>query len=129
MLAKAYWCLGIGFDEVKRSAENSALVVGAFDENGLQVGYARAISDKARFAYVLDVYVDEAWRGRGIATAMLRRLLDHPSMADVYQWVLITRDAHELYRKLGFVVTARPLDWMEIRKPKPLFPRKLSPMP
>ena len=49
MLAKAYWCLGIGLEEVQKSAVNSALVVGAFLENE-QIGYARVISDKTRFA-------------------------------------------------------------------------------
>jgi GNAT superfamily N-acetyltransferase len=119
MLSQAYWCIGIGIDEVRKSAENSALVVGAFDETERQVGYARAISDKLRFAYVVDVYVDEGFRRRGIGQGMMRHMLVHPALADVYQWLLITRDAHEVYKKVGFSVVSRPLDWMEIRKPRP----------
>jgi len=119
MLAKSYWCPGIGLDEVREGAENSALLIGAFDESGRQVGYARAISDKMRFAYILDVYVDEECRGRGIGQGMIRHMLDHPSMARVYQWLLITKDAHEVYKKVGFSPVSRPLDWMEIRKPRP----------
>ena len=119
MLSKAYWCLGIDIDEIERCAENSALVVGAFDGEGRQIGYARAISDKVRFAYILDVYVDEGWRKRGIGQGMMRHMLAHPSLSGVYQWLLITRDAHEVYKKVGFSVVSRPLDWMEIRKPRP----------
>lgn len=119
MLAQAFWCPGIGKDEVVRGAENSALVVGAFDVSGRQIGYARALSDKVRFAYIADVYVDQAHRRQGIGQAMIRHMLDHPSVAEVYQWLLITKDAHEVYKKVGFKVTSRPLDWMEIRKPRP----------
>jgi len=120
MLSKAHWCLGIGIDEMRKGAENSALVVGAFNEEGRQIGYARAISDKVRFAYIADVYVDEAYRKQGIGQGMMRYILAHPSLSDVYNWLLITRDAHEVYRKVGFSVVSRPLDWMEIRKPRPV---------
>ena len=104
--------------EVRRGAENSALVVGAF-LGGEQVGYARAISDRTRFAYILDVYVDERFRRRGIGQTMVRGILGHEDLKDVYQWLLITKDAHGVYEKLGFRVTARPGDWMEIRTPRP----------
>ena len=118
MLATAFWCEGISELEVRRGAENSALVVGAF-LGGEQVGYARAISDKTRFAYILDVYVDERFRRRGIGQTMVRGILGHEDLKDVYQWLLITKDAHGVYEKLGFGVTARPGDWMEIRTPRP----------
>ena len=118
MLATAFWCEGISELEVRRGAENSALVVGAF-LGGEQVGYARAISDKTRFAYILDVYVDERFRRRGIGQMMVRGILGHEDLKDVYQWLLITKDAHGVYEKLGFRVTARPGDWMEIRTPRP----------
>ena len=119
MLAQAFWCPGTEKEEVVKGAENSAIVIGAFDESGRQIGYARAISDKVRFAYIIDVFVDEAHRKQGIGQAMIRRMLNDPSMVDVYQWLLITKDAHEVYKKVGFKVTSRPLDWMEIRKPRP----------
>src|SRR5574340_1319879 len=66
MLATAYWSPGILVDEVLKGARNSALVVGAFDSKNRQIGYARVISDKTRFAYILDVIVDEACRKQGI---------------------------------------------------------------
>lgn len=119
MLSKAYWCLGIGIDEMREGAKNSALVVGAFDSEGRQIGYARAISDKVRFAYVTDVYVDEGYRKQGIGQGMMRHMLNHPSLSKVYQWLLITRDAHEVYRKVGFTTMTRPLDWLQIWKPRP----------
>jgi len=118
MLGSAYWSLGIGKEEVERGARNSALVVGAFTEDGRQVGYARAVSDKVRFAYVLDVFVRKEFRNRGAAKLMMKRILEAEELSEVYQWLLITRDAHELYEKLGFSVISRPNDWMEIRRPR-----------
>ncbi|MEJ2568714.1 MAG: hypothetical protein P8Z50_07590, partial [candidate division WOR-3 bacterium] len=61
MLSKAFWCKNIKIDEVKKGASNSALVTGVF-YNDEQISYARVISDKTRFAYILDVYVDERYR-------------------------------------------------------------------
>ncbi len=118
MLAAAYWTPGIQMDEVIQGAQNSALNVGAFDSNHHQIGYLRIISDKTRFAYILDVIVDEGYRKQGIGEAMMNYVLAHPDMKLVYQWLLITRDAHEFYKRLGFKVTERGNDWMEIRTPR-----------
>jgi GNAT superfamily N-acetyltransferase len=119
MLANAFWSPGIGLDEVKKGAANSALVVGAFVQGNRQVGYARAISDKTRFAYIADVYVDENYRMKGIGQNMMKYILAHNELKDVYQWLLITRDAHGVYRKVGFEAIAAPSSWMEIRKERP----------
>jgi GNAT superfamily N-acetyltransferase len=119
MLKEAYWSKGIGIDEVKQGADNSALVVGAFTQEGTQVGYARAISDKSLFAYILDVYVDEPFRKKGVGQAMIKFILNHPKLKDVYQWLLITKDAHGVYSKTGFKLLENPDRWMEIRNSRP----------
>jgi GNAT superfamily N-acetyltransferase len=119
MLKDTYWSKGIGIDEVKEGAKHSALVAGAFTQEGTQVGYARVISDKSRFAYILDVYVDENYRKRGIGQAMIKYILNHPELKDVYQWLLITKDAHGIYRKFGFKNLESPERWMEIRNLRP----------
>jgi predicted N-acetyltransferase YhbS len=119
MLNEAYWSKGIGIDEVKKGAKHSALVVGAFTEEGTQVGYARVISDKTRFAYILDVYVNAHFRKKGIGQGMIQLILNHPKLKDVYQWLLITKDAHGVYSKTGFKLLENPDRWMEIRNPRP----------
>lgn len=113
MLSKAYWSPGIKIDRVKKGAFNSALVVGAFTENNIQIGYARVISDKTKFAYILDVIIDENYRRKGIGQELMKYLLSHEELKDVYQWLLRTMDAHGVYKKLGFKPVSRPLDWME----------------
>jgi len=115
MLTKSFWCSGIGMEEVKKSAFNSALVVGAFNQQGEQVGFARTISDKTRYAYILDVIVDDNYRNHGIGSKLIQTILNSPELSDVYQWQLVTKDAHGFYNKLGFEPVARAKDLMEIR--------------
>lgn len=114
MLSEAIWSKGIKEDEIKQGAVNSALVIGAFCNN-VQVGYARVISDKTRFAYIADVYVDENYRHHGIAKNMMLHILSHESLKDVYQWLLRSA-ASKLYEKVGFVPVSEPERWMEIRQ-------------
>jgi N-acetylglutamate synthase-like GNAT family acetyltransferase len=119
MLKDAFWSVGITKDEVIQGAQNSALLVGAFTKDNLQIGFARVISDKTRFAYILDVIVDGTYRKLGIGQAMIKSILNHPDLKDVYQWLLITKDAHGVYQKVGFKSIARPDDWMEVRFNRP----------
>jgi ribosomal protein S18 acetylase RimI-like enzyme len=119
LLATSYWVPGIKLEEVQTSALNSALVVGAFLTDGTQVGYGRVVSDKTRFAYFMDVIVDPAYRKQGIGRRMVGHSMAHPDLKDVYQWVLITKDAHGVYDKLGFKPLAQPVNWMEIRNERP----------
>ena len=119
MLKDVWWSPGIKKTEIIKGAQNSALLTGAFVSGGEQVGYARVISDKTRFAYILDVVVDSRYRKQGIGTAMINFILHHPELKDVYQWMLLTRDAHAVYQKTGFHSLSTPADWMEIRYNRP----------
>ena len=118
MLGGANWSLGISRAEVEQGASHSALVVGAFDGER-QIGYARAISDKTRFAYLSDVFVDEAYRHNGIGQMMVHHILSHPSLSDVYQWALFTSNAQYVYEQVGFKTIAQPECWMQIRNSRP----------
>ncbi len=119
MLKDAYWSKDISVEEVKKGANNSALVVAAYDEDTNIVGYLRVISDKTRFAYLLDVYVHKKHRKKGIGRSMVRFALNHPELKDVYVWLLITKDAHDVYKTLGFQPLQETYKWMSIIKPRP----------
>lgn len=119
MLKDAFWSKDIKKDEIMQAAQNSAMVVGTFTKDNKQIGYARVISDKTRYAYISDVMVNENFRKQGIGQAMVKYMMDHPAMKDVYQWTLITEDAHGVYEKLGFKRISKPEDWMEIRNKRP----------
>ncbi|MEO6772082.1 MAG: GNAT family N-acetyltransferase [Kofleriaceae bacterium] len=99
-LRASYWSPGIRREVVECAFANS-LVAGAYVD-GVQVGVARVATDRATFAWLCDVVVSEPLRGRGIARTLVRALLDHPELATVRRWTLGTRDAHEVYRPLGF---------------------------
>jgi len=118
-LAGSYWSPGIGRAEVERGARYSSLVIGAYTSDGKQVGYARLTSDRTRFAYIMDVYVEEGHRRKGLAQAMMRFALEHPDYQAVYLWLLGTRDAHEVYRKVGFHPLKHVERWMAIQKGRP----------
>lgn len=119
MLSKSYWIPGITRNEILKGMQNSALVVGAFIESGRQVGFLRVISDKVRFAYLLDVIVHENYRHRGIGQKMMAYTMEDPDLKDVYHWLLITKDAHGVYAKFGFTALEAPGMYMNIRNPRP----------
>ncbi len=119
MLSKVFWCPGITKEEILKGIKNSALVVGAYTEKGRQVGFLRVVSDKVRFAYLLDVVIHEDCRRQGLGQKMVGFALSHPELKDVYQWFLRTKDAHGVYQKLGFEPLKNPEKWMSIIKPRP----------
>jgi GNAT superfamily N-acetyltransferase len=114
-LAGSYWAKGIPRDVVDRSIGN-ALCFGLYD-GARQVGFARVITDSATFAYLADVFVLESHRGRGLATWLMEAILAHPDLQGLRRWMLVTRDAHPLYRKLGFRELAHPERIMEMTFP------------
>ena len=119
MLSKMFWSPNITKNEILEGISNSALVVGAYAENGKQVGFLRVVSDKVRFAYLPDVVVDEDHRRQGIGQRMVKFAMSHPELKDVYEWLLITKDAHGVYAKCGFKPIRNPEMWMSIINPRP----------
>lgn len=114
-LSRSYWAEGIPLELVKRSLEGS-LCFGLY-HRGAQVGLARLITDRATFAYLCDVYVLEEHRGQGLGEALMEALHAHPDLQGLRRFVLVTRDAHELYRRFGWSSLARSEGYMEITRP------------
>lgn len=115
-LTRSYWSPGIPREVVERAARHS-LCFGAYPSGtDRQVGFARVVTDHATFAYLCDVYVLEEHRGRGIASALMRAFITHPSVTGARRVMLATRDAHELYRRSGFA-DVTPGILMEIVRP------------
>jgi GNAT superfamily N-acetyltransferase len=110
-LAASYWARGIPRDVFERSVRH-ALCFGIY-EGARQVGFARVVTDFATVAYVGDVFVLEPWRGKGLSRWLMETIGSHPELQGFRRWVLLTRDAHGLYRKFGFTPLASPDRWME----------------
>ncbi len=114
-LAQTYWSPGIPRQVVERAIDNS-VCFGVLC-GGDQVGFARVITDKATFAYLSDVYVLEAHRGKGLSRRIMEAIMNHSELQGLRRMMLGTRDAHGLYAKYGFKPLAAPERIMEIYKP------------
>ena len=115
-LSGSYWAKGIPRHIVENAiARSFCAAVFARDEEGKdeQVGFARVITDHATFAYLADVFVLPAHRGRGVAMRMLNALQAHPELQGLRRWLLFTRDMQPLYAKLGWTPIPHPERCME----------------
>ena len=112
---QSYWAHGRTRATVERSVANS-LCLGLYAPDGTQIGFARAITDRAVHAHLADVFVTAAYRGRGLGQALVAALLDHPELRTVPSWTLSTRDAQGLYARFGFVVHPAPQTQMVWRR-------------
>jgi GNAT superfamily N-acetyltransferase len=118
-LTNSYWSPGITREKVEQAAKYSAAVVSVWhlaDGANQQVGYCRVVSDRTRFAWLADVFVEPAHRNRGIARAIVRFCLDHPELRDVPHFLLGTKDAHGVYAGVGFKALDRPESFMQLRR-------------
>jgi GNAT superfamily N-acetyltransferase len=115
-LTNCYWARGVPLEVVARSIEN-ALCFGIYDSGGVQVGFARVISDFATIAYVGDVFVLESHRGRGLGKWLMECIMQHPALQNLRRWILTTRDAHGLYAQVGFTAVKSPERYMERHDP------------
>ena len=115
-LSQSYWSPGIPRHAVERAVRHSLTVAG-FDRSGAQVGFARMVTDQTSFGYLADVFVLEAHRGKGLARAMVRALLDRPEIRDCRSLLLLTRDAHSIYEACGYQRVQDPGPFMQIRRP------------
>ncbi len=111
----AYWAEGRAREAVGTAARHS-LNFGAFTREGRQVAYTRVVTDHANFAWLCDVYVDPGHRGRGLGNRLVEAVVARLDPMGVKRIVLATRDAHEVYARVGFEPLPRPQDWM-IRVP------------
>jgi GNAT superfamily N-acetyltransferase len=111
---QCYWALGRPRDVVEASISGSARVLGVYDAEGAQVGFARMISDGATRAYLADVFVLPAAQGRGLGVELVREAVDGAPYAEM-PIVLHTLDAHSLYERFGFTAPSERV--MERRRP------------
>ncbi len=98
---ESYWARGRGRERVERSVANS-LPFGLYRADGRQVGFARAVTDRATFAWLADVFVVPEERGKGLSKWLVECALAHPELQNLRRWLLATRDAQGLYRRYGF---------------------------
>jgi GNAT superfamily N-acetyltransferase len=102
LLNDTYWAAGRSRETIARSIAHS-MCFGVFHA-GRQVGFARAITDRATYTYLCDVVIAPGHRGRGLGKWLVASVLAHPELQTTTY--LRTRDAHGLYRGFGFAEAA-----------------------
>jgi GNAT superfamily N-acetyltransferase len=103
---QSYWAENIPLDIVKRSIDNS-LCFGIYKDTK-QIGFARWITDKATFAYLADVYIEEIYRGQGLSKKLMSLMLFHKDLQGLRRYMLATQNAHGLYAQFGFKPIEHP---------------------
>lgn len=116
-LKRAYWANTRPRERTERAIQNS-LVFGVY-EGSKQIGVARVVSDYSIFAYLCDVFIHEDYRAHGLGKWLIQTIMEHPNLRDMRRWLLVTNDAHGLYKQFGFTSIEDPEHWMQNFK---LFP-------
>ncbi len=112
---ESYWAQDLPRGVLERSVAGS-LCFGIYLDTE-QVGFARVVTDRATFAWLADVFVLPAHRGRGLSKRLLETILAHRDLQGLRRFLLATRDAHGLYGQFGWKEIARPQSLMERRGP------------
>ncbi|MBN9282993.1 MULTISPECIES: GNAT family N-acetyltransferase [unclassified Flavobacterium] len=112
---QSYWSKNIPKERIRKSIAN-ALCFGIYYKDK-QIGYAKVVSDFSTMAYLGDVFVLEDYRGQGLSKWLMETIMSHPELTGLRRWILLTSDAHELYKKFGWQPIASPEKWMEIHRP------------
>lgn len=112
-LSRSYWCAGIPKNVLRKAIANS-LCFGLYivDE---QIGFARVVTDYARFAFLCDVFVLRAYRGQGLGKWLVECVLSCELLQGNRKISLGTRDAHGLYARFGFKVPENTERMMELK--------------
>ena len=112
---RSHWAKGRSRQTIERSIENS-LCFGIYDGGNKQVGFARVVSDFAVFAWLMDVFIVEECRGKGLGKQLIASIMSHEKLQEIKRWGLATKDAHGLYEQYGFKSLSAPERMMEFIK-------------
>lgn len=98
--------------EEQKIALNNSINFGIFHEQK-QIAYARVMTDKVFFAYLLDVFVLDEYQGKGYSKLLIENILNFTELKKIDRWMLATKDAHSLYEKFGFELVKSPEKLMD----------------
>ena len=103
LYSKEWWTAERGFDDVIRMVEHSDLAIGLCSEDDRLIAFARVLTDYTFKAMIFDVIVHIEFRGQNLGRAIINRIIDHESLAEVRSFELYCPDSLvPFYGKLGF---------------------------
>ncbi|MBO7710491.1 MAG: GNAT family N-acetyltransferase [Lachnospiraceae bacterium] len=103
LLKTTYWADKRSDEQIEKSIRNSSCYGIYVEDDEKLAGFARVISDYATTYYLCDVVVDTEYRNKGLGSALVSYIESLPAYEGL-RGILITRDAHSLYRKFGYEV-------------------------
>lgn len=109
----SYWAQGRSKAVVQKSIENS-FCFGVFTSGHEQVGFARVLTDYSIMFYLMDLFIIEKHRRKGLSKYLMKTIMDHTAMQGLQRYMLATHDAHGLYSEFGFELIKHPEWFMEI---------------
>ena len=113
LLRTTFWAREMKGEVLARAIQNS--VCFALLDGTILAGFGRVVSDLATYAYWTDVVILSSYRGRGLGRWLSECMQAHPDLQGLRRVALLTRDAAELYRGIGFTEGPGPLVYMERR--------------
>lgn len=108
----SYWGKAYTAASLERSITGS-IAFGVYVDDK-QVAFARVVTDCSLFAYLLDVFVDPDQQGRGLGTWLARKVREHPDLASIQVWRLMTTNAQRVYERAGWKSLKHPETMMEL---------------
>lgn len=99
LLSSTYWASDRSKETIEKSLNNS-LTFGLYHLRE-QIGFARVVTDKAVFSWILDVVVSEDYRGNGLGKWLIDCILEYPEIENT-AFALATSDAQDFYKKFNF---------------------------
>lgn len=101
LLGQTYWANQRSLETIKVSIEHSRCYGVISNETKKLIGFARVITDYATNYYICDVIVDQDHRGAGIGKDLVNTIVNDEMLKDA-KGMLLTKDAHGLYKQYGF---------------------------
>ncbi|WP_241795240.1 GNAT family N-acetyltransferase [Microbacterium sp. C5A9] len=109
---QSYWAQG-RTRETQDAAMDASRNYCILDADDRQVAYARVVTDGVTFAWLCDVFVDEASRGHGLGKMLVEGVIDDlQNSSMVKRIVLATSTADGLYARYGFAESPGPNRYM-----------------
>ncbi len=105
---ESYWAKGVPREIVEKSIANS-FCFGVFYQDK-QVGFAKVITDFTTIAYLGDVFILDEFRGLGLSKLLMENIMNHQELQGLRRWILLTADAHELYKKFVGIISKTQQD-------------------
>lgn len=99
LLKQSHWANNRPKELIEKTMKNS-ICFGVYHA-GFQIGFARFISDYSVYTLIMDVIVDEKYRGKGLGKKLIHFIVDYPSIKNTSK-VLWTTYAEKFYSQCNF---------------------------